>query len=163
MFSQSNSTKLFNTFSLLHIRFLLSSNTIHMWCPSKWSKLFLLISEQSPSLERKSESHYVWMEPDINRYRSRFNPMRIHDVIRDDMAVRMWRPGTLPALCMTSFKFRWTLAGPHRATAAHSTLKNDVTKKGEGVRDFLTQGHRAYVHDKGGWKCQNYQDVIYIG
>jgi hypothetical protein len=48
----------------------------------------------SRSLERQSQGHYAWLEPDLDRYRSRFNPMKLHDIIRDDMAVRMWRPGT---------------------------------------------------------------------
>ncbi len=35
-----------------------------------------------------SAGHYAWAEPDGDRYRSRFLPMRRHDLVRDDMAYR---------------------------------------------------------------------------
>ena len=35
-----------------------------------------------------TENHYVWRTTPILRYRSHFNPMRQHDLVRDDLAVR---------------------------------------------------------------------------
>ena len=36
-------------------------------------------------------SHYAWMEPDQNKYRSRFLPMRSPDLVNDDLAYRRFR------------------------------------------------------------------------
>jgi len=35
-----------------------------------------------------TENHYVWRTTPILQYRSHFNPMRQHDLVRDDLAVR---------------------------------------------------------------------------
>ena len=40
---------------------------------------------------QNSQSHYVWMEPDKYKYRSRFLPMRWPDLVLDDMAYRRYR------------------------------------------------------------------------
>ena len=36
----------------------------------------------------RNHSSYAWASPDLGRYRSRLNPMRNHDLVRDDQAYR---------------------------------------------------------------------------
>lgn len=38
--------------------------------------------------QAKEEKHYAFALPDANRYRSRFFPMRRHDLVKDDAAYR---------------------------------------------------------------------------
>lgn len=53
-----------------------------------------LLPQPDGAARRIDPSQYVWAELDRERYRSRFLPMRIHDLVRDDCAYRRWRRET---------------------------------------------------------------------
>lgn len=47
------------------------------------------VRNQDIKSDRLSQGHYAWRRPDEERkYRSQFLPMKVHDLVRDDYAVR---------------------------------------------------------------------------
>ena len=71
----------------LLVRSLRDANNLRSPVPLEGSSLNTFIQNH----QNNPKNYYVWTEPDLSRYRSRFLPMRNHDLVRDDMAFRSYR------------------------------------------------------------------------
>ena len=71
----------------LLVRSLRDANNLRSPLPLEGSSLQTFMQNH----QNNPKSYYVWTEPDYSRYRSRFLPMRNHDLVRDDMAFRSYR------------------------------------------------------------------------
>ena len=71
----------------LLVRSLRDANNLRSPVPLEGSTLqtFMQVHQNNP------KNYYVWTELDKSKYRSRFLPMRNHDLVRDDMAFRSYR------------------------------------------------------------------------
>ena len=71
----------------LLVRSLRDANNLRSPLPLEGSALQTFMQKH----QNNPQNYYVWTELDKSRYRSRFFPMRKHDLVRDDMAFRSYR------------------------------------------------------------------------
>ena len=71
----------------LLVRSLRDANNLRSPLPLEGSTLQTFMQKH----QNNPQNYYVWTELDKSRYRSRFFPMRKHDLVRDDMAFRSYR------------------------------------------------------------------------
>ena len=75
----------------LLVRSLRDANQLRSPTPLEGSRLQHFIQ----SHQNNPKNYYVWTQPDDAKYRSRFLPMRQHDLVRDDMAFRSYRRNSI--------------------------------------------------------------------